>query len=274
MRQIETLSGFANLLSKVQSTDRWILIGTDGEMGEGKSCFTDQLARKVSKLNNRSFTYLKNMTYSRKELKTLIDGDSKGKGRINPRSVILADELISMFFKRNWYDSEQIDGIELLNKCRDRHLCIIGNTPNFWDLDSAFIGIVTFFIHIHERGRAWVFQKDRNPFAQDKWHKRENEKIFRKKKNPYSCHGFVCEIHFPDWTPRQKTTYYKYRNTKRQRTEGQRARQERYKDIKIQRDELIRLSFTLNKKLTNKDLSQIVPSLTPEAIRLIRHRQR
>lgn len=271
---IETIQSFAKVISKVQKTDRWILIGVDGEMGEGKSCFADQLSQQVAKNNNRPFTYESNMTYSRKELKTWIDGGSKGKGRIKPLSVILADELISMFFKRNWYDSDQIDGIELLNKCRDRHLCITGNIPNFWDLDSAFIGIVTFYIHIHERGRAWVFQKDRNPFAIDKWHRKDNLKIYKKKKNPYSCHGYVCEIQFSDWTTKQRELYYTVRNDKRKHTEGQRAKQEKYKDIKQQRDELIRLSFTINPKMTNKDLHNVIPSLGVEAIRLIKHRDR
>lgn len=265
---------FAKIISKIQHTDRWTLIAIDGEMGEGKSCFSDQLSQEVSRLNKRKFTYNGNMTYSRKELKTWIDGDSKKKGRIKPLSVILADELISMFFKRNWYDSDQIDGIELLNKCRDRHLCVCGNVPNFWDLDSAFIGLVTFYVHIHERGRAWVFQKDRNPFILDKWNKRHNEKLFQKKKNPYSCYGYVCEIHFPDWTPKQRDLYYIERNEKRQKTEGQRVKQERYKDIKQQRDELIRLAFTQNPKLTNKDLHNVIPSIGVEAIRLIKHKAR
>lgn len=167
----------------------------------------------------------------------------------------MADEIISMFFKRNWYDSAQIDGIELLNKCRDRHLCVFGNVPNFWDLDSAIYSTVTFWVHIHERGRAWVFQSDRNPFANDKWHKKDNQKKFRKTKNPYGCLGFVCEIHFDDWQLKEKEEYYAIRNVKRVKTEGQRTRIDRYGDVKKQRDELLRFIWDYNKRLVEKGVA-------------------
>ena len=179
----ETIKALAKIIAKITKTDRWVFAACDGDMGEGKSCVTSQLAIEIAKNLGTPFDYFNNMTFQRKELKIWIDGDKEGKRRKPEYSVLLADELISMFFKRNWFDSDQIDGIELLNKCRDRHQVILGNIPSFWDLDSAIYPIVTFWIHVHERGRAWVFQKDRNPFASDKWHKRHNEKKFMKNKN-------------------------------------------------------------------------------------------
>lgn len=270
----DTLENFAKTNAGMLYTDRYSLVVSTGMPGEGKSCFTSQLAEAVSKVTKVPFSYDGNMTYQRKELKQWIDGDKKGKGRMPERSSILADELISMFFKRNWYDSEQIDGIELLNKCRDRHHLIVGNIPNFWDLDSAIYPLVTFWVHVFERGRAWVFQQDRSPFATDKWHRLANEKLFRKKHNPYSCKNFVCEILFDDWSPQDKREYYAVRNIKRLRTEGQRKKDERYTDIKRQRDALLRLAFKLKPKLTNVDVHNIVPSLSAEAVRLIRYNKR
>lgn len=197
---IETIENFAKLISRIQKSDRWVLLVTSGEQGEGKSCFTSILARAVAKENKTPFSYEDNMTYLRKEVKQWVDG----KERKPEFSVILADEIISMFFKRNWFDADQIDGIELMNKCRDRHLCLMGNLPTFWDLDSAIYSIITFWVHIDERGIAWVFQKSRNPFTIDKWNRRENEKRFNKKRNPYSSLGFVAEIKFPDWNRKDK----------------------------------------------------------------------
>lgn len=244
---MDKIKDFAERIAKIQKTDRWVFIVCDGDMGEGKSCFTSQIAREVARLNGTNFSYEENMTYLRRELKDWVDGDKDGKNQKPEYSVILADEIISMFFKRNWYDSNQIDGIELLNKCRDRHLCVIGNVPNFWDLDSAIYPLVTFRVHIFERGRAWIFSKDRNPFEVDKWHKKDNCKSFRKKGNPYGCLGYVSEVGFMDWPGTDKKQYYLIRNIKRKKTEGQREKFERYTDIKQQRDKLIRWIYRLHK---------------------------
>jgi len=219
-----TIKQFAKIVYDIQKTDRWVFIGCDGEMGEGKSCFTSQLAKEIAKLHKFPFSYKNNMTYLRSELNNWIDGDAEGKNRKPEYSIILADELISMFFKRNWYDASQIDGIELLNKCRDRHLCVLGNIPNFWDLDSAIYPIVTFWVHINARGVAWVFQKDKNPFTTDKWNRKFNEKLMQRNKSPFKAKGFVCQILFDDWTPEDKKDYYEVRNAKRISSEGQRER--------------------------------------------------
>lgn len=213
----------------------------------------------------------------------MIDG-SKDVERLPEYSAVDADEIVSLFFKRNWFDADQIDGIELLNKCRDRHLVVGGNLPSFWDLDSALYSIVTFRVHIPRRGVAWVFMKDPNPFTVDSWHKKENEKIFRKHKNPAKCKGFVCVIKFNDWPPAKKAKYYAARNKMRLNTEGQRSRAEKYKDIKEQRDKCIRwvdqlelpcdkCKVTLKTDFTNKDYADVL-GLSAEAVRLIRNGER
>ena len=257
--KVESIKSFAKIISGISQTDRWVFLVCSGDMGEGKSCFTDKLSREVAKLNKTHFSLKNNMTYSRKDLKKWIDGEGPEKKGQKPEcSVVLADEIISMFFKRNWYDYKQIDGIELLNKCRDRHLVILGNVPNFWDLDSAIYPIVTFWVHIHERARAWVIRKDPNPFTSDKWHRKENEKIFNKNNNPYKCHGFVCEIHWPDWTNDERADYYSIRNVKRINTEGQRGNVERYANVKNHRDNAIRYVFQIKPDITGRALAEVV----------------
>lgn len=271
---VETIRAFAQTISKILQSDRWVFIVCDGNMGEGKSCITSQLTQNTAELSKSPFSYKNNMTFRRDELKLWLDGDENKKHQKPEYSSLLVDELISLFFKRNWYNADQIDGIELLNKCRDRHQCVAGNIPNFWDLDSAVYSAITFWIHVHERGRAWVFEKDKNPFATDKWHRKHNEKIFMKRKNPYSCKGFVCEIHFPDWTPEEKEEYYKVRNMKRINTEGQRGGTLKHKDLKRQRDKLIRHQFTVNPKIKVKDIHKLIPSLSESAIRKIKNGDR
>lgn len=271
MTAIENVESFCHLVSKIADTDRWILLICDGDMGEGKSCLTDQISQGVAKCNKTPFSHDANMTYSRKELKKWIDGEgAEHKGQKPEKSVLLVDELISLFFKRNWHDTSQIDGIELLNKCRDRHLIISGNIPNFWDLDSAIFPLVTFWVHVHERGRAWVFQRDQNPFTNDKWHRSANEKAFRKYKNPYKCEGFVCELQFNDWTPEEKEAYYLIRNEKRRNTEGQRDRMERYANVKKQRDDLIRFIFTVAPQVANRTLAEIT-DMSDEYISMVKN---
>ena len=271
---------FADKIEKVLRTDRWALLVVSGEMGEGKSCFTDQITHEVAKRTKTKFNRETHMIYKRKDLKKAIDGDVKNnnEGQLPELSVLHCDELISMFFKRNWFDVDQIDGIELLNKCRDRHLCVAGNIPDFWDLDSAIYSAITFWVHIDARGRAWLFQKSKNPFTKDKWHRKENEKVFQKRGHPYLCKGFVTEIQFPDWTPEEKERYYDVRNRKRKDTEGQRSRTEKYGDIKLQRDELIRFVLTLrdheNNPVVNQKAIAQLTRLDPTMISYIHNNKR
>lgn len=261
-KKADDIKDFASLNAKIMHSDRWSLIVVSGDMGEGKSCFSDTAAAETAKFAGTPFSREANMTYLRKELKRFVDGDEHGAGKLPEYSVVHVDELISLFFKRNWFDAEQIDGIELLNKCRDRHLCIIGNIPNFWDLDSALYAMVTFWVHVDERGKAWVFQKSKNPFATDKWYKAYNEKRFEKDGNPYKCKGFITELNFPNWTPDDKRAYYRIRNAKRKNTEGQRSRLEKYGDVKRQRDEVIRFILHIAnqhklKDITHKTVAQL-----------------
>ncbi len=235
-----TIKQFAKTIAKMVRSDRYVLAVASGYMGEGKSCFLSQLMREVASITNTPFNYNNNITYSRKELKEWIDGGPKGENRKQEQSSILADELINMFFKRSWFDSEQIDGIQLLNKCRDRHLFIGGCVPTFWDLDAGIYSPTTFWCHVVERGRVWIFEKDPNPWGRDPWYRKYNEKVFQSSRSPYKAKGFVCEIMFGDWSPQDKEEYYAVRNAKRVATE-RRKKKDPYPKLTMQRNILIRL---------------------------------
>lgn len=278
VKEVSTLPEFVRVCNDMLRSDRDVVLGVAGFTGEGKTTFLIGLMKEY--YNQRGLNWgFDLMTWSRKELMLWIDGKknspvSKGglkESQLSEYSGIIADELFKMFYRRNWYEEGQIDAIATFNMCRDRHLLVGGNVPNFWDLDTAFTSRVRFYIYIVERGKAWVFEQENNPFAKDPWNIQENKKFFRKKKNPYGLYNFVCELHFPDLTVKEKEQYLRIRKEKRLRaiTENRSERAERYGDIKRQRDELIRLAFKLNKKFTNKDVSDII-GISKEAVRIVR----
>ena len=191
-------------------SDRDVNIGGSGMTGEGKSCFYTQLLKEYGKISGTYWGFDR-MTWSRKELLEWIDG----KDRLPRYSSILADELFLMFYRRNWSDEGQIDAIGLFNMCRDRRLLIAGNIPQFWDLDGAFQSRIRFYSFIPKRGKAWIFQQETNPFTNDVWNTRINQKIIRRYGNPYKCRNFLFEVHFNDWSPEEKKEYYDIRNSKR-----------------------------------------------------------
>lgn len=267
----KSMEFFAETIYKLSLSDRDINIGVGGFTGEGKSCFLTKLFMIYSTYTKIKWGFDK-MTWSRKELMGWIDGDKQNKIKQLPEySSILVDELFMLFYKRNWYDEGQIDSIGTLNMCRDRHLLIGGNIPNFWDLDTAFTSRIRFYIYIPYRGIAWVFEQENNPFSNDVWNRSKNEKTFRKFKNPYLLPNFLCEIKFGDWTPKEKKDYYKIRNSKRLMALdiNKDEKVERYKDIKKQRDNLIRMLLNTNPKLKNKDVAEVL-GISSEAVRLIR----
>jgi len=271
VKYIEKIEDFAGLIFNLLKSDRDVNIAVGGFTGEGKSTFATQLCKNYAK---KAETYwgFDRMTWSRKEVMTWINGDKKGDGQLDEYSIILPDELFSMFYRRNWYDEEQIDGIATFNMCRDRHIMLCGNVPNFWDLDSAFTSRIRFYVYIPKRGIAWVFQQENNPFSNDNWNVQENKKLFRKHNNPFKCKNFVCEIHYNDWNSSEKAKYYKIRNSKRLKAidQNKSEKQERYSAIKKQRDDLIKITKKpIKKGLSNKEVSDII-GMSREAVRLIR----
>jgi len=223
MKIIE-IEEFAATISDILGSDRDAIIVLDGFKGEGKTVFMFWLGFHISHATKTTFDIEDNFTWQRSELQEWINPGPKQKP---VQSVVVSDELVGMFYAREWQDNNQIDGLKLLNMCRDRHLCVMGAIPNFWELDINFRTLTLFWVHIHERGRAWVFRQSDNPGARDKWYKSEVEKSYFKNNNPYGSPTFICEIHFPDWPRGLEERYYAIRNVKRLNIENQRAEKDK-----------------------------------------------
>lgn len=276
---ILTVKQFSEQMYRIQETDRDVVIGVGGFTGEGKSTFSTKACKEHGNISGLKWSF-KLMTWDREELLLWIDGKEGSpkntltglrEGQVPEYSAISPDELFSMFYRRNWYEDGQIDAISTFNMCRDRHLFIIGNVPGFWDLDSSFTSRVRFYVYIPERGTAWVFEQENNPFTKDPWNAAENKKIFRKYKHPYNCPNFAYEVKFDDWDAEEKKEYLKIRNEKRLRIKKKKKNPESFKKIKRQRDAMIKWVLDIEpkdfkKKTTLKEISEIT-GLSIEGVR-------
>lgn len=253
---------FAKLIYDILKSDRDVNLGMAGMTGEGKSTCLYQIFKHYCKIAGIKWDW-DFLTWDRKELLNWIDGDEDGVGQKTEYSPIMCDELISMFYKRNWYDENQKSSVELLNKCRDRHLFIAGAVPNFWDLDGGILTRFRFYLYVKERGEAWIFKQDNNPFASDTWNLASNKKVFVKNKNPYKCPNFLGILRFDDFDADEKLLYYDIRNKKRIGTEGQNTnktnKQEGSRSLKrltISRNRLVRF-LNLNTDMKMTELAEL-----------------
>lgn len=266
--QTISIEEFGKLIFKLAKSDRDVNMAIAGMTGEGKSTFATKLQKSYAKTSGDNWSFSR-MTWSRNEMMEWIDG-KKGSARdpatglrenqLPEFSAILPDELFAMFYRRNWFNEEQIDAITTFNMCRDRHLFMAGNVPDFWELDKSFQNRMRFYIYIPYRGIAWVFEQENNPFSTDKWNCYDNKKMFRKYKNPSKCPNFVFMIRFEDWDPSEKKQYLKIRNTKRLQVTENKEKIEKYAAIKKQRNTMIRwlISLEVKPKINQQEIAQTI----------------
>jgi len=246
----ETITNFAKIIHKLLRSDRDVNVGVGGFTGEGKTTFSGILQKEYAKVSGTYWGFDR-MTWSRPELMKWIDGEGPDKtGQLPEYSAVLPDELFSMFYSRTWYDGDQIDAIKTFNMCRDRHLFLCGNVPNFWELDKGFTNRIRYYVYIPERGIAWVFKQEVNPFGSDPWNPRENKKIFRKTKQPYAIHNFLFEVRYPDWKPEEKKEYLAIRNIKRVKSiaDNRKKPVKSFPRLTSQRNQLLRAMFDPDRK--------------------------
>lgn len=257
-KSVHSVEEFAEMISTILHSDRGVNLACSGETGEGKSTFLIQLQKAYCKVAGIEWSYDR-LTWDRDELRVFIDGDGEEKkGQLPEYSNVLADEMINMFFSQEWHDPEQQDMIKVLNQCRDRHLFFGGNNPSFFDLNPKVRERFSFFAFVFERGKAWIFVPEKNPFTKDKWNANDNIKSFRKFKHPYNSHNYAFEVHYDDLDDVEKAEYLAIRNTKRVDSMDKTREKREFKNA-TKRDYVLGLACVKLMELTGKsalDLSK------------------
>jgi len=178
----------------------------DGEKGAGKSTFFINVAKEVARLAGTSFTINDNMTWKRSELQDWI---LPGKMQKPERSVIIADEMISVGINREFMNKEQIKLIKIFNMCRNRHLAIFGAIPNFWMLDWALRDAFIFRVYFEENQKAYLLKKSPHPQRRDSWCPDFDANIPIRHLPTYRC-----DVRWPKLSAEVEKEYLEIRNKK------------------------------------------------------------
>lgn len=183
-------------------------IAVTGLTGKGKSTFLWKFFHKFP-----DFKVEDKLTYKRDETIKLI--------RDFKFSYVWNDELISSANKRRFYDTEQIELIEILTKYRENLNIVGGAVPIFFSLDKELLKLFGMHINIIDRGIGVVhLPREGRMFSDDLWDVKINSKLEEKwstkiQKNPnfkipYQKYTtFSGYVYFGRMTPKQEE-YYEY----------------------------------------------------------------
>jgi len=153
-------------------------IAVTGEEGIGKSSMAIQLARRIGKRKDGQFTFClsRNVLFS-----PSFENVQEAIKSLPKYAPIILDEAIKVLYKLRWHDKIQILLNQFFAICRQENKIAILCIPRFTDLNEYFRNHrVKIWIHVIDRGKAFVFVKDRNPFVKDCWHFQEMQKKMEK----------------------------------------------------------------------------------------------
>ncbi len=239
-------------------------IAVTGGTGMGKSTFLYKFFHKYP-----DFKIDEKLTYSRAETIHLIK-DFKN-------SYCWNDELISSGNKRKFYDTEQIELIEILTKYRSNLNIVGGCVPIFFSLDKELLKLFGMHINIIERGIGVVhLPRTGRMFSDDIWDVKTNAKLeekwsMKKQKNPnfkipyHKYTTFAGYVYFGKMTPKQEEYYEYLRDKKKAEVENPEALENEnggennfYKNVlsmikanKINEQELLNICLVNDKKLSS-----------------------
>jgi ribosomal protein L37AE/L43A len=140
------------------------------------------------------------------------------------KGIIIADEMIMVGYRREFYNKTQQEFIKLLNTQRDKGNVFIACVPNFANLDKDILGLTFLHIHIAKRGIGYLFcPPPSSIFSNDRWkidecRKLEERHLMRKIAGgvpAWKLPNFVGTLRFPKLTERQETAYQKIKDEKR-----------------------------------------------------------
>lgn len=204
-----SMQELVSILNETAKRDKDNLIPIDGATGAGKST----LGLKMCIAGCPWFDMERDILYSRDELINWVT-------TARPGSWALADEAVNMLFKRDFAAKAQKFLLRILDMCRDRNLTILLCIPNFWALDSHVRqGRIRLRIYVAMTGRAFMWKPDTNPFADDRWWKKYNEKVcwnWAEHYNARRTKGFMGYIEFGDMAEKYKIPYLEIKKKKKE----------------------------------------------------------
>lgn len=220
-----SIKELVDLLQQVARVDKDNLIPFDGATGAGKSTLAIKMALKGCEW----FDLDKDILYSRNELIEWVTN-------ARPGSWAVADEAVNMLFKRDFASRDQKFLLRILDMCRDRNLTVLMCIPNFWALDKHILeGRVRLRVHIARTGLAFMWKPDPNPFSQDKWYRKYNEKVcynWADKYNARRTKGFMGILKFGDLAEGIKERYLEIKKAKKQMIKEMEEKEERENSTK------------------------------------------
>lgn len=218
---VKNVSDFCDLLFDVQDSDRDAMVIISGDTGGGKSVLSWQISKGVCEKRNVVFNPVRALVYDREEFNRACDS-------FEEFSVINGDEAVGLFYARDYHDDEQIAVLKKLDRLRYRHLVLLLCIPNMFHIDKHLRDSrVRYWIYVFERkgkgeggyARAYVFDKEANPFNPDPWNLSFNRKLFAKGKIDKSP-NYVGEILFHDISVKEHEIYRKIKDAKRYKAES------------------------------------------------------
>lgn len=223
-----------------------------GKTGIGKSTVIYQILKKF-----RSFKIEDKLTYSRTEFIHLIK-DFK-------RSVIWNDELIGSAFKRNFFEREQIQLIEILTKYRSNYNVVMGALPVFFTLDKELLKLFRVHIQVIARGKAILhLPKEGRMYSDDIWDVKYNKTLEdrwskKREKNPnfkipyHKLSTFKAYLFFDPLTEEEEEKYEKLKDEKRNAVENPNEEEKKKKETFYEK----LIVMVKEGNLTNDELLQI-----------------
>jgi len=196
----------------IKSPSKWYI--TDNWMVTHNSTFLFKFFNKFD-----DFKIEDKLIYERGEMIGLI--------RDHKNSYCWNDELISSANKRKFYDTEQIELLEVLTKYRNNLNILGGAVPIFFSLDKELLKLFGMHIHIIDRGIGVVhLPREGRMFSDDIWDIKINAKLEEKwsakiQKNPHfkipyhKYTTFAGYVYFGKMTEKQEEYYEHLKNTKR-----------------------------------------------------------
>jgi len=195
---------FAREIKKDLRNQGHVVLGITGYPGKGKS---NDVAI-IGSLIDDDYSFEKNISFipTAKEIESMYLN-------LKPYSFLHIDEASRGLHKHKWHEKVQQKLNELYDTEREGHfLCSALIMPRFQNFAENFRNfMITYWIHIPQKGLILFYKKDENKDAKDPWHMDENYKLKQKRfrgkrvfertlpeqiraEQVTDCYWFYCEI--------------------------------------------------------------------------------